>query len=233
MLAPLFGARGVPNLVKLSIAGCLSIILYPMVQGTNPNIPDQLLLYIGVLIKEILLGLTVGFVISAITSILSGAGQMIDYHMGFMMANSIDPINGMQTPLLGQFLAIVATMLLLATNMHHYLIAAMVKSYSYIPLNPSGMPASISYYTGLISQIFSLSIQIAMPVIGAIVLADIGMGLLGRAVPQLQIFAVIFPSKIIFGFVILILSIPFWAGSISGLFNSSMTWVLELYRGWK
>lgn len=233
MLAPVFGARGVPNLVKLGVTACLAIITYPLIAAGNPAIPNQLLPYVGILVKEIVVGLTIGFVIAAITAIVQGAGQLIDYQMGFMMANTIDPINGLQSPLSGNFLTIVVTMLLLVTNSHHYLIAAMVRSYSFIPLNPTALPVSFTYYAQLLSQVFMLGIQLAMPVIGAILMADIGVGLLSRTVPQLNIFAVIFPSKIIFGLIILILSIPFLSQTVTDLFNTTLSWVLQLYRGWQ
>ncbi len=233
MLAPVFGARGVPRMIKLGLTACLAIILYPVIAATNPVIPDQMLPYVALLVKEILVGLTVGFIIATITSIIQGAGFLIDYQMGFMMANTIDPINGLQSPLTGNFLTIVATMLLLVTNTHHYLIAAMVKSYTYVPVNPSGLSIDYSYYAHLLMEIFTLAIQLAMPVIGAIVMADIGIGLLSRTVPQLNIFSVIFPSKLIFGLIILILSVPFLSGTVSELFNTTMSWVLELYRGWR
>lgn len=233
MLAPVFGAKGVPGMVKLGFTVCLAVITYPLIAAANPAIPDQLLPYIGILVKEIVIGLTIGFVIAAITAIIQGAGQLIDYQMGFMMANTIDPINGLQSPLTGNFLTIVATMLLLVTGSYQYLIAAMIRSYSFIPLNPSALPVSVTYYAHLLTQVFVLGIQLAMPVIGAILMADIGVGLLSRTVPQLNIFSVIFPSKLIFGLIILILSIPFLSQTVTDLFNNTLSWVLQLYRGWQ
>lgn len=233
MLAPVFGARGVPAMVKLGLAASLSVILYPLIQASGPQIPETLLLYAALVLKEVLVGLVIGFVIYALTAVLEGAGQLIDLQMGFSMGSMIDPVYGVQSPMMGNFQLILATLLLLATNAHHYLIAAMVKSYAYIPINPSALPQGIEFYVHLVTAVFSLSVQLALPVFGALVLTDIGVGLLSRAVPQLNIFTVVFPVKIIFGFALLFLSVPFFGQSVSHLFNTSMTWVLQLYKGWQ
>ncbi|WP_425807930.1 flagellar biosynthetic protein FliR [Desulfitobacterium sp. Sab5] len=233
MLAPVFGARGVPGMVKLGLAVGLSIILYPLIKASNPVIPETLLLYAALVAKETFVGLVIGFVIYSLTAILQGAGQLIDFQMGFTMGNLIDPVYGMQSPMMGNFQLILATMLLLATNAHHYLIAAMVKSYAYIPVSPTALPQGIDFYVKLVSAVFSLSVQLALPVIGALFIADLGVGLLSRAVPQLNIFTVVFPVKIIFGFVVLFLSMAFFGEAINNLFNSNMAWILQLYKGWK
>jgi len=233
MLAPVFGARGVPGVLRLGLAASLSVVVYPLISATKPSIPIELLPFVAVVIKEVLVGLVIGFVIYTMTAVLTGAGQLIDFQMGFTMGAAIDPVYGVQTPMMGNFQMILATMLLLATNAHHYLIAAMVKSYAYIPINPSNLPASISFYTQLVTNVFGLAIQLAMPVFGALLVSDLGVGLLSRTVPQLNIFSIVFPVKIIFGFIILFLAIPFFGESIAHLFDLNMSWVLQLYQGWK
>ena len=179
------------------------------------------------------MGLVIGFVIYTLSAILDGAGQLIDFQMGFTMGAAIDPIYGVQSPMMGNFQMVLATMLLLATNSHHYLIAAMIKSYAYIPLNPSNLSSNYHFYVLLVSHVFALAIQLAMPVFGALLVSDVGVGLLSRTVPQLNIFSVVFPVKIIFGFIVLYLAFSFFGESVTHLFNTNMSWVLELYQGWK
>jgi len=233
MLAPVFGARGVPSYVRLGLAASLSVIVYPLISAAKPLIPIELLPYIAVVLKEVMVGLVIGFVIYMMTAVLQGAGQLIDFQMGFTMGAAIDPVYGVQTPMMGNFQMVLATMLLLATNSHHFLIAAMVKSYAYIPINPSNLPGHYTFYAQLVGNVFALAIQIAMPVFGALLVSDVGVGLLSRTVPQINIFSIVFPVKIIFGLVILYLSIPFFGEAISHLFNLNMAWVLDLYQGWK
>ena len=233
MLAPVFGAREVPGVVKLILVASLSLIVYPLISAAQPSIPSELLPYIAIVSKEVFVGLVIGFVIYALTAILDGAGQLLDFQMGFTMGAAIDPVYGVQSPMMGNFQMILATMLLLATNSHHYLIAAMVKSYVYIPINPSSLPTDITFYVQLIANVFALAIQMALPVFGALLVSDVGVGLLSRTVPQLNIFSVVFPVKIIFGFTILFLSMPFFGEAVAHFFNMNMSWVLELYQGWK
>ena len=233
MLAPVFGARGVPGLVRLGLAASLSVIVYPLISAAKPSIPIELLPYVAVVIKEVLVGLVIGFVVYTMTAVLQGAGQLIDFQMGFTIGAAIDPVYGVQSPMMGNFQIVLATMLLLATNSHHYLIAAMVKSYAYIPINPSTLPSHFTFYAQLVAHVFALAIQMALPVFGALLVSDVGVGLLSRTVPQLNIFSVVFPVKIIFGFIILFLSIPFFGEAVAHLFNLNMAWVLELYQGWK
>lgn len=232
MLAPVFTARGVPTMIRLGLTGSITLIMYPLIAAGRPVVPLELLPFAGLLIKEGLVGLVIGFVIYAITAILQGAGQLIDFQMGFTMGNMIDPVYGMQSPLMGNFQLILATMLLLATNAHHVMIAAMVRSYAFVPINVQSLPAQIGFYMDLLTGIFSLSLQIALPVFGALVLGDIGVGLLSKTVPQLNIFSVMFSVKVIFGFVLLYLAMFFFSESVTFLFNKSLFWLNELLRGW-
>lgn len=234
MLAPVFGARGVPGMVKLGLALSLSIVLFPLVAAQNPVIPEGVLPYAGIIVKEVLVGLSLGFIINLSTAIMQGAGQLIDFQIGFLMGNTVDPINGTQSPMTGSFLMVLATMLLLATNSHYYIIMAIVKSYQYIPINPSAIVANgAAFYIDITAKVIALSLQIAMPVFGALFLADVGVGLLAKTVPQLNIFSVIFPVKIIFGLIMLFLMIIFFGESVSRTFNITMQWVFELLRGWR
>lgn len=232
MIAPVFGATGVPGLIKLGLAAGLSVVLYPLVWAGSPEIPLELFPYIGILIKEMLVGITFGFILNLITCILQGAGQLIDFQAGFIMGSTVDPIHGTQTPMTGRFLMVLATMLLLATDCHHYIIAALVKSYEYIPINPEGLSYGVAFYIKITAQVVALSLQMALPVYGALFLADISVGLLTKTVPQLNIFSVIFPVKIIFAVTLLFLMIPFFGESVTRLFNLTIEWIFELLRGW-
>lgn len=232
MIAPVFGARGVPGLVKLGLAVSMAVVIFPLITATSPVIPHEFFPYVGLIIKEVLVGLTIGFIINLISAIIQGAGQLFDIQIGFMMGNTIDPINGMQSPMSGSFFLVLTTMLLLATNSHHYIIAALVKSYNFLPINPAAIHFGAAFFIDITAKAIALSLQIAMPVFGAIFLADVGVGLLAKTVPQLNLFSVIFPVKIIFGLGLLLLMIPFFGDNVSRTFELTMQWVFELLRGW-
>lgn len=234
MIAPVFGALGVPGLIKLGFAAGLTVVLFPLIQLQGPEIPSDLLPYTGILIKEVLVGITIGFIINLITQVMQGAGQLIDYQAGFIMGNTVDPIHGLQSPMTGRFLMVLATLLLLATDSHHYIIAALVKSYTYIPLEATGLsPYGTMFFIDITAKVLALSLQIAMPVYGALFLADVGVGLLAKTVPQLNVFSVIFSVKIIFGVTLLYLMVPFFGESVTRVFDLTMQWTFELLRGWR
>jgi flagellar biosynthetic protein FliR len=232
MIAPVFGARGVPAMVKLGLAVSLSFLLYPLLLDKAPSIPTEMIPLVGVIIKEVLIGLTLGFIINLIMAIMQGAGQIIDFMIGFIMGNTVDPIHGMQSPMSGNILMILTTLLLLATNSHHYIIAALVKSYDFLPINPASISYGADFFIAITAKVLMLSLQIAMPVFGALLLADIGVGLLSKTVPQLNLFSVIFPVKIIFGIALLYFMIPFFGETVSSVFDTTMRWTFELLRGW-
>ena len=233
MIAPVFGAQGVPAMVKLGLAAGLSVVLFPLVQAQTPLIPGDIFPFAGLIIKEVLVGISIGFIISLLTSIMLGAGQLIDFQLGFIMGNTVDPINGLQSPMTGRFLMVIATLLLLATNSHHYMIAALVKSYDYIPISTAAIVDGTAFFIDISAKVIALSLQIALPVYGALVLADIGVGLLTKTVPQLNIFAVIFAVKIIFGIILLYLMITLFGDSVARIFDLTMEWTFELLRGWR
>lgn len=232
MMAPVFGARGVPGMVKLGLALSLSIILFPLVLAEAPVIPKELFPLVGIIIKEVLVGLALGFIMNLVTAIVQGAGQLIDFQVGFLMGNTVDPINGMQSPMTGSFLMVLTTMILLATNSHHYIIVAMARSYDFLPINPSAITYGAAFFIEITTKVIALSLQIAMPVFGALFIADVGIGFLSKTVPQLNIFSVIFPVKIIFGITLLFLMIPLFGESVSRNFELTMQWVFDLLRGW-
>ena len=233
MIAPVFGARGVPTLVKLGVAAGVSVVVFPLVHAQGPEIPSGLFSFAAIIIKEVLVGLTMGFIMNLITAIMQGAGQLIDFQAGFIMGNTVDPINGLQTPMTGRFLTVIATLLLLATNSHHYIIAALIKSYDYIPINTVGIAYGVAFFIDITAKVLALSLQIALPVYGALFLSDIGVGLLTKTVPQLNIFSVIFSMKIILGVILLFLMITFFGESVSRVFDITMQWTFELLRGWR
>ena len=233
MIAPVFGARGVPALVRLGLAASVTVVVFPLIHVQAPEIPSEMFPYIAIIIKEVLIGLTIGFIINLITAIMQGAGQLIDFQAGFIMGNTVDPINGLQTPMTGRFLTVLATLLLLATDSHHYIIAALVKSYDYIPIDTAGISYGVIFFIDITAKVLALSLQISLPVYGALFLVDIGVGLLTKTVPQLNIFSVIFEMKIIFGMILLFLMIPFFGESVSRVFDIIMQWTFELLRGWR
>lgn len=233
MLTPVFGARGVPPLIRLALALGLSLIVYPILVPTITPFTGGITAYSAILFKEILVGLTFGFILNLITHIMVGAGELIDFQLGFIMGSTIDPVFGNRSFIAGNFLLILTTMILLATNTHHLMIAALVKSYNYIPINPIHIPNSSEYFIKTTGQTILLSLQISMPIYGSLLIANVGVGLLAKAVPQLNLLNLFFPVKIIFGLIVFYLTITLLGNEVYRVVELSFGWLDELFRGWK
>jgi flagellar biosynthetic protein FliR len=153
------------------------------------------------------------------------AGSFMDIQIGFGIANVIDPMTGASAPLLGNLKYMIAMLLFLSFDGHHYLLGAIINSYKWVPLN-NEIFARI--YSGQVSEfllksfsaMFYLAFQLSAPVIAAMFLTDLGLGLLTRVAPQFNIFVVGAPLKMILGFLLLILLFPELLSQFHSLFSS-------------
>ena len=203
---PLF-RQGVPALAKLAVAAIVTMLLRPAV--AVPPLPEDLLGYSLVAVSEAAVGLAIGLVVTTLLSALYVAGQFIDFPMGFGMVNVIDPQTGIQMPVLGEFLSVVALLVLFVVDGHHVLLRALAQSFAVLPIGGAGLGGTaVEAVTRLLSASFVLGLRIALPVMGALFLADVALGMVARAVPQINVFFVGFPLKIGLGFAVLALVLP-------------------------
>ena len=232
MLAPVLGGRSVPAYVKIGLSAAITVLVFPLV-GKGHVPPVNPVEYSMVLVQETLIGLSIGFITQKLIFILQGAGQIIDIQMGFSMGNLIDPINSTQAPLTGSFKVMLALMLLLATNAHHYLIGAMAKSYDYIPfLGSAPSPKLLDFSLNFLAGTFGGAVQIALPVVGVLVLAEIAMGFAAKALPQMNIFVVGFPVKIAVGLFLLLWVLPALGYQVDSIFQDTLKQLHLFYQGW-
>ncbi|MBE1446416.1 flagellar biosynthetic protein FliR [Paenibacillus sp. OAS669] len=159
--------------------------------------------------------------------ILLIAGAFIDIQMGFGIANVIDPMTGAQSPVMGNLKYMIAILLFLSFNGHHLLLKAIMESYDWIPLSN---PLFAKMYSGDIakfmvqtfSSVFSISFQMAAPLVVSIFLTDVGLGFLARVAPQFNIFVVGMPIKITVGFILLALLFPAYRYVYTDMFTSML-----------
>jgi flagellar biosynthetic protein FliR len=206
MLLPGIGTMGVPSRVRLVLALAISFALTPTVQSAYPIEAPQTLVALTILIlQEVTAGVLVGAMASVIMSALSTAGFLISSQIGLSYAQTLDPTQNTQGAVLGNFMTLLGTTLIFATDLHHMAIGAIAGSYRMIP--PGGhLPTSdmLQLVVQLTSSSFALGLQLAAPflVFGFAVYA--GLGVLARLMPQLQVFFVAVPINIMCGFVIML-----------------------------
>ncbi len=226
--APVFGSRNIPVYVKAGTVLAISYILFPLVFQTKTMIPENFLSYIAIVIGEFLLGLIVGWISSLIFSAVQATGQILDMQVGFGIVNIFDPASGQQVPLIGNFKYILAVLIFLSTNSHHILLSALFASFKLIPVTGVVFNTALSeIVVDIVSGFFIIALKISVPVLATLLLTDVALGILARTMPQMNIFVVGMPVKIIVGIFVLSLALPFYIYFLEVLFNGMYN---DIYR---
>lgn len=211
MMMPIFSSRNTPGHVKIGFALLITYILFPLVFSKTAIIPDHFLPFLFIVAGELIVGLILGFVSSLIFYAIQMAGQLLDMQIGFGIINMIDPLSGQQAPLIGNFKYILALITFLATNGHHVLLSALFASFKLVPVTGVVVNVAIAQFiVDLIGGMFILALRISLPVIVALLLTDMALGILARTMPQMNIFVVGVPGKIIIGIFVLSIALPFY-----------------------
>src|SRR5699024_1737880 len=202
IVLPLFAYRTIPMTYKIGFAFFLSLIVIPNIEVTVDIINAQ---YLLLLIKEVTVGLFIGLIAYIVLSVVQIAGGFIDFQMGFAIANVIDPQTEAQSPLIGQYFYIFALLFLLSVNGHYLLIDGMYNSFRFIPIDSLISFQSIfgEYIIQTFNKMFLIAFQMALPLVGCLFLVDVALGIVARAVPQLNVFVVGLPIKITVSFLVL------------------------------
>ncbi|MDW0109215.1 flagellar biosynthetic protein FliR [Sporosarcina aquimarina] len=201
---PLFSYRTIPPVMRIVLAALLAWTLVFTLNVPGLEINGE---YIVLVLKEAIVGLSIGIIAFIVMSAIQVAGGLIDFQMGFAIANVIDPQTGTQSPLMGQFFNSLALLLLLAINGHHVLLDGVFYSYQFLPLDqvwPSfGSERVAEHVLSTMAAVFAISFQMAVPIVATLFLVDLALGITARTVPQLNIFVIGFPIKIGVGFLVL------------------------------
>lgn len=217
---PLFSYRTIPVPFKVGFSFFLAWIMFYTVDSTAIPVDGM---YLFLLLKEALVGLLIGLIAYIILSAVQIAGGFIDFQMGFAIANVVDPQTGAQTPLTGQYFYIFALLFLLSVNGHHLLIDGIFNSYYFIPID-----AFIPFHNGSISDfvietfnyMFLVAFQMAIPIVGCLFLVDVALGMIARTVPQLNVFVVGLPLKILVSFIVILFFLSLYIVLVKSLFET-------------
>jgi len=207
--APFWGSRVVPVMVRSWVAMLLAMATYPLVKTVvQPNELSLVSLFFA-LAGEIFLGLMLGWIAQLIFSAMRLAGQEIEIKSGLGLSQIVDPAEGSQSGIFSAFLDLMAGLVFFAMNGHHLLIQGLLSSYSVFPLG--GEKFATRIIEGLVSstgEIFSIALRVSAPVLIGLLLSDIVLGILSRAIPQMNVFMVAQPLQFGFTLLLLMLSLP-------------------------
>jgi flagellar biosynthetic protein FliR len=209
VFAPFFGGLGIPARVKLGLTIALTALLYPVYAPRSIDLSnlDWCRVVGGEVIVGLLLGLTLTFVIEGAQL----AGQILGFQLGYSLVNVIDPQTQVDTPVLSIFHQSIVVLLFLQLGVHHWLLRGLAKSFEYLP--PGVATATPAATEGLIhaaGAMLVIAVQIAAPALSATLLADIILGLIGKASAQLPVLFIGLSVKALVGFLVLMGSLRYW-----------------------
>lgn len=206
--APVFGNTGVPRRVKLLIALALTVAVAPLA-GPLPQADPWSVAGVAVLAEQIAVGLAMGLAMRLAFAMVDVAGEIIGLQMGLGFATFFDPQHGTHTPVIAQFLGLLTTLVFLGLNGHLMLLSVLAESFRLLPPG-AGATAAPPWFAlaDWGSKVFASGLMLALPVVTALLVTNLAIGLLTRAAPQLNLFAVGFPVTILVGWIMLGLSLP-------------------------
>jgi flagellar biosynthesis protein FliR len=211
-IAPLFSSKLVPMRVRAIVAVGLAIGLSPVVaRGHHIDLDAfNLAALVG---KEILIGLAFAYTLAALFAAVTVAGSLLDTLIGFSFGSLVDPVTGNQSTVLQQLYTMVALLVFIAIGGDAWVIEGLARTYEVVPLSdyPALGPLVAGANTAFV-KVFASALQVAAPVLLAILVTDAGFGMVSKVVPQLNVFQVGFPSKVLVGLLLIGVSLPFAGG---------------------
>ncbi len=208
MLIPGIGEAFVPTRVRLAIALALSFAIFPFVRETLPAIPGQPVQILLLLITEITIGVFIGASAKLLMSALHVAGMVISFQSSLGFAQFYDPAQQAQGAIISSFMTILGLLIIFAADLHHLMLRASYESYEVFP--PAILPATgdfASLAARSVANAFSIGLQISAPFIIYALILYLGMGLLNRLMPQMQVFFIVMPLNILLSMVFLAITI--------------------------
>ncbi len=225
--APVIGNPSVPARVKIGLGLLLTMLVAPLVTapaGITPGSAAGLL----IMAQQVLIGLAMGFAMQVVFHAAELAGEFIGLQMGLGFATLYDASVPGFIPILGQYLGVIFSLAFLAIDGHLLLVSAVAESFQVLPLSTLTAPSGVLSVTQWGGTIFAFALTLSLPLLGALLITNLALGVLTRAAPQLNIFAIGFPLTILMGFAVLILALPFLAPVIERQFAEGLGAMLRL-----
>jgi flagellar biosynthesis protein FliR len=230
MVAPVFGHRSVPARVKIGLGIFIALIIAP----TLPPMPDVGLgswhgLFI--LVQQLLIGMAIGFIMRVVFAAVEAAGEIVGLQMGLGFASFFDPQSAGQTLVLARFFNMLAVLVFLAVNAHLLLIGVLVDSFQGLPISQQPLSAAGFYNVAAFgSTVFSVGLQLALPLITILLLTNLALGILTRSAPQLNLFAIGFPITLGVGLIVVDMTLPYFVPQLEQMLHNGFDTTTTVIR---
>ncbi len=230
-MAPVFGAQSVPVRIRVGFSVALTLVIAPVLPPV-PVVDPLSSAGLMIVIHQVLIGLAMGFALKLVFGAFVLAGQLIGQSMGLGFASMVDPLNGVQVPVVSQFYQVLVTLIFLSLNGHLVLLEVLADSFRTLPVGPNGLAMSgvwdLVIWGG---QMFSGAVLISLPAVTALLVANIAFGVMTRASPQLNIFAIGFPITLLLGVVVMLVTLPVISPQLNNLMSDVFALMQKLAAG--
>ena len=227
-VAPVFNSNGMSRRIRLIMGLAICGAIAPALPSTT-TIPPGSWQGLAIVGQQLLIGTIMGLTLRIMFAAVDVAGEIIGLQMGLSFASFFDPNSGAQTAVMASFLALINSLLFMAMNGHLLTLSVLAESFHLLPIGTTPYPsAGIPPMLLWSASLFSMGLMLSLPLITALLITNLALGVLARIAPQLNIFAVGFPVTIVTGFVVLLLALPHYGSALSALYERGFTALGEL-----
>jgi flagellar biosynthetic protein FliR len=207
-LMPILSSRNLPNLLKVGLTLTVGFVFLPWIKIDPQALPTDPYAFAFFLIAELMIGFILAFSVKVVFAGIQVGGELISFQMGFSMANVVDPASEVNSPIISEFLYLLTMVLFLAVDGHHWFFQAVGQSFLLLPPGEIHLQSGIyRHFLHLLGDLFVIAIKIAAPVMAVLIFTQIALGILAKAVPQVNILMTSFPVTIGLGLLFLAFSL--------------------------
>jgi flagellar biosynthetic protein FliR len=226
IFSPFFSSEAIPRQVKIGFSLVLAWLLMP-IAANLPGVHAELSMV--AVLSELTTGLIFGLSLSLLMEILGFAGQVLGFQFSFSLVNVLDPNSSVETPLLSQLLNLLGVLVILAAGLDRTLLSAFMRTFIAVPIGTAWLsPHTSLRLIHMASGIFLAGVQLAAPVLGATLLVELAIALVGRLSPQLPVMFVGIPMKTLIGYTVLIGSLGIWPRFIEAHFDALLNQAMQM-----
>lgn len=220
---PIFGSRGIPPQAKIGLAVLLSLIVLPLHQGPARPAAEDMLVFAAAVGSEALIGFVIGIAVALVFQALEMGASLIGVQIGFSLGELINPMTGGQSGVMESFYRVLATLVFFSINGHHLAIAGLLHTFEVVPAGTADLTLIagdrvVPFFIAL----FGIAVQVALPVTAALLLTDLALGIVERAVPQMNVLVVGLPLKVGVGVFVLAMSLPMLTAFMGAVFGDAL-----------
>ena len=231
-VAPFYGMNNVPSRVKIGLSVLIAILIFGSVDKTAVTYTGMIG-YAVIVLKEGITGLLIGLAANICNSIILFAGNIIDMDIGLAMAQEFDPMTKAQVTITGNLYQYFVLLMLLATNMHHYILRALIDSYEVIPVNGQSFDweSIANSWVRYMGDMFVIAFRIVLPIFASIMILNCILGIMAKVAPQMNMFAVGIQLKVLLGLTVLFLTITLLPGISDFIFTEMKRMIVSMIEG--